>query len=48
MRGFGGVSGEVPPGSIGLGGPIATAGGVIFIGGTFDPYLRALDVGTGR
>jgi quinoprotein glucose dehydrogenase len=48
MRGFGGVSGEVPPGSIGLGGPIATAGGMVFIGGTFDPYLRALDVATGR
>jgi quinoprotein glucose dehydrogenase len=29
-------------------GPIATAGGLLFIAGTFDPSLRAFDVETGR
>lgn len=37
-----------PPGSISLGGPIATAGGLVFVAGTIDPYLRAVDVETGR
>ncbi|MDB4874626.1 MAG: Pyrrolo-quinoline quinone beta-propeller repeat-containing protein [Gemmatimonadetes bacterium] len=31
-----------------LGGPIATAGGVVFIGATMDHVLRAFDVETGR
>lgn len=31
-----------------FGGPIITAGGVIFIAGTMDNYLRALDVATGE
>lgn len=31
-----------------FGGPIVTAGGVIFIGATMDNYLRALDVSTGE
>lgn len=35
-------------GSINLGGPIATAGGLIFIGATLDPFLRAFDTGTGK
>ena len=35
-------------GSPNVGGPITTAGGVIFIGATMDSKLRALDVGTGR
>jgi quinoprotein glucose dehydrogenase len=48
MQGFGGSTTPVPPGSISLGGPIVTAGGVVFIGGTFDPFLRAFDVETGR
>jgi len=48
MRGFGGVNGDIPPGSLSLGGPIVTAGGLVFIGGTFDPSLRAFDVVTGR
>lgn len=34
-------------GSPSLGGPIATAGGVIFIGGTFDTCFRAFDSDTG-
>ncbi len=40
----------VPPdiqGVINLGGPIATAGGLVFIGATIDPYLRAFDIQTG-
>lgn len=38
----------VPPGTVSLGGPIVTAGGLVFIAGTFDPYLRAFDVETGQ
>ena len=38
----------VPPGSISLGGPIVTAGGIVFIAGTIDPYLRAFDIEAGR
>ncbi|MDQ6829466.1 MAG: pyrroloquinoline quinone-dependent dehydrogenase [Gemmatimonadota bacterium] len=35
-------------GSVSLGGPIVTAGGVIFIAGTLDRRLRAFDVETGK
>jgi quinoprotein glucose dehydrogenase len=31
-----------------LGGPIATAGGLVFIGAAMDNYLRAIDIETGR
>ena len=31
-----------------LGGPIVTAGGLVFIGGTMDDFLRAFDVDTGE
>jgi quinoprotein glucose dehydrogenase len=31
-----------------LGGPIVTAGGLIFIGATMDGYLRAFDIGSGE
>ena len=48
MQDFGGKQPPVPPGSISLGGPIVTAGGLAFIGGTFDPFLRAFDVETGK
>src|SRR5947208_13826983 len=37
----------VPPGSPSLGGPIVTAGGLVFIAGTLDPVIRAFDVETG-
>jgi len=39
-----------PPsyGSIALGGPIVTAGGLVFMAGTLDPALRAFDVTTGK
>jgi len=35
------------PGSPNLGGPIATAGGLVFIGATVEPALRAFDIETG-
>ncbi len=40
--------GKVPDGVINLGGPIVTAGGLVFVAGTIDPYLRAFDVETGK
>jgi quinoprotein glucose dehydrogenase len=39
---------NLPPGSISLGGPIITAGGLIFIAGTLDAFIRAFDIETGR
>jgi quinoprotein glucose dehydrogenase len=48
MRDFGGAYPAVPPGSLTLGGPIVTASGLIFIAGTVDASLHALDVDTGR
>jgi quinoprotein glucose dehydrogenase len=48
LQDFGGKQPPVPPGSINLGGPIATAGGLVFIAGTYDPFLRAFDVETGK
>jgi quinoprotein glucose dehydrogenase len=49
MQDFGGAhASPVPPGSISLGGPIATAGGLIFIAGTTDSAIRAFNVETGK
>jgi quinoprotein glucose dehydrogenase len=48
MQDFGGKHPPIPPGSISLGGPIVTAGGLVFIASTFDPFLRAFDVETGK
>jgi len=39
---------KTPLGLPNLGGPIVTGGGLAFIGATFDHYLRAFDVETGR
>jgi len=36
------------PGSIGMGGPIVTAGGVVFVGASRDASLRAYDAASGR
>ena len=36
------------PGAVNLGGPIATASGVVFIGATLDRAIRAFDTETGR
>jgi len=38
----------VAPGSISLGGAIVTAGGLVFIAGTYDQHLRAFDEARGR
>jgi quinoprotein glucose dehydrogenase len=35
-------------GMVNLGGPITTAGGLVFIGATLDAYVRAFDIETGR
>ena len=48
MENFGGVHKGIPPGSINLGGPIVTAGGLVFIAGTTDPHIRAFDSATGK
>jgi quinoprotein glucose dehydrogenase len=48
MENFGGVHPGIPPGSINLGGAIATAGGLVFIAGTTDPHIRAFDSTTGK
>jgi quinoprotein glucose dehydrogenase len=48
MQDFGHKQPPIPPGSINLGGPITTAGGLVFIGSTFDPAIRAFDVETGK
>jgi quinoprotein glucose dehydrogenase len=37
-----------PAGSPGLGGPMATAGGLIFAAAAIDPHLRAFDADTGK
>jgi quinoprotein glucose dehydrogenase len=39
---------KVPPGSLSLGGPIVTAGDLVFIAGTIDPFIRAFDIETGK
>jgi len=39
---------NVPAGTLSLGGPIVTAGGLVFIAGTWDPFIRAFDIETGR
>ncbi|MEO1027805.1 MAG: PQQ-binding-like beta-propeller repeat protein, partial [Pseudomonadota bacterium] len=50
-----GTTEDLAPGGLALklgtpafGGPIITAGGLIFIAGTLDDYIRALDVETGE
>lgn len=43
MAGAGGASGSVQ-----LGGALVTAGGLVFIAGTFDQHLRAFDIETGK
>jgi quinoprotein glucose dehydrogenase len=48
MEDFGGKHPGIPPGSINLGGAIASAGGLVFIAGTTDPHIRAFDSSTGK
>jgi quinoprotein glucose dehydrogenase len=45
---LGAFSAALPPGTINLGGPITTAGGLAFIAGTYDPFFRAFDTSTGQ
>jgi quinoprotein glucose dehydrogenase len=39
---------DMPLGTPNLGGPLATAGDLVFLGATIDSYLRAFDVETGK
>jgi len=48
MSDFGGAHGSVPPGSISLGGPITTEGGLVFIAGATDSRIRAFNVENGK
>jgi len=38
----------LPPGSISFGGPMATAGGLVFTAAALDPHLHAFDADTGK
>ncbi len=44
----GSMGDDSPPGSIGFGGPIATAGGLVFTAAALDPHLHAFDADTGK
>ena len=48
MENFGASHQQVPGGAISLGGPIVTAGGLVFIAGTTDCNFRAFDIETGK
>jgi quinoprotein glucose dehydrogenase len=48
MSDFGGAHSSVPPGSISLGGPITTEGGLVFIAGATDSRIRAFNVENGK
>ncbi|HEX4541937.1 MAG TPA: pyrroloquinoline quinone-dependent dehydrogenase [Candidatus Acidoferrum sp.] len=49
MQDFGGAHPQqIPPGSISLGGPIVTAGGLVFIAGATDCFFRGFDIETGK
>jgi quinoprotein glucose dehydrogenase len=49
MQDFGGAREQkIPAGSVSLGGPIITAGGIVFIAGTTDSFIRGFDVETGK
>jgi len=43
-----GRMGGAPPGSISLGGPMATAAGLVFTAAALDPHLRAFDADSGQ
>lgn len=48
MQDFGGAHGSIPQGSISLGGPITTEGGLVFIAGTTDSRIRGFNIDTGE
>jgi len=39
---------SLPPGSVSLGGSIITGGGLVFVAGTIDSFIRAFDIETGK
>jgi quinoprotein glucose dehydrogenase len=45
---LGSYSAELQTGTVNFGGPIVTAGGVVFTAAAMDNYLRAFDTETGR
>jgi quinoprotein glucose dehydrogenase len=45
---LGSIRPGLPPGSPSLGGPIATAGGLVFTAAYMDTYLHAIDIETGQ
>jgi quinoprotein glucose dehydrogenase len=45
---LGSMGGYLPAGSISFGGPMATAGGLIFTAAALDPHLHAFDADTGK
>jgi quinoprotein glucose dehydrogenase len=48
METFGGPHPKVPPGSINLGGPMITAGGLVFTSAGMDLKLHAFDIESGK
>jgi quinoprotein glucose dehydrogenase len=42
------MSPAAPPGGIGLGGVMATAGGLVFAAASIDPHFRAFDIDSGK
>ena len=45
---LGSMGAGAPPGAISFGGPMATAGGLVFSAAALDPHLRAFDSDTGK
>ena len=48
LRSAFGLSTFPPTGALNLGGPVTTNTGLVFIGATIDPHLRAFDTKSGR
>jgi quinoprotein glucose dehydrogenase len=45
---LGSLADSLPAGSLNLGGPIITAGGLVFAAAAKDPHLRAFDIDSGK
>lgn len=45
---LGSFSASAPAGAVNLGGSIVTAGGLVFIAGSYDPFIRAFDTESGK
>ncbi len=48
LRGALGLTSLPPTGALNLGGPMTTTTGLVFIGATIDPYMRAFETTSGR